>query len=77
MVKLPPPDSAEPLGPVAVARTVPEPWSEPKASPSRGADHRLPDPRADRVVVRPPTCTRKVTLFTFPVVPVEMVALVE
>ena len=76
-VKLPVPESAEPDGPVAVARTEPEPWSGPKAAPSRVAVHRLPDPLADSVVVRPPSWTRNDTLLTFPVVPVEMVALVE
>jgi len=41
------------------------------------ADHRLPDPVADSSIVRPSSCTWKVTLLTLPVVPVEMVALVE
>ena len=40
------PDSVEPPGPVAVARTVPEPWSGPKAPPLKVADHRLPEPLA-------------------------------
>src|SRR5436190_20754719 len=77
MVKLPEPDSVEPPGPVAVARTVPEPWSGPKAEPLRVADQRLPEPVASRVVVRPPTCTLKVTCLASPVVPVETVAEVE
>jgi hypothetical protein len=76
-VKLVPPDSAVPPGPVAVARTVPGPESDPKAAPLRVAIHRLPDPLASRKVVRPPSWIRNVTRSTLPVVPVEMVALVE
>src|SRR5205823_15072847 len=75
-VKLPSPDAAVPPGPVAVARTVPEPWSGVKAELLSWADQRLPDPVADSVVVRSPTSTRNVTWSTLPVVPVEIVALV-
>ena len=46
MVKLAGPDSVDPPGPVAVARTDPRPWSRPKAEPLRVADQRLPDPLA-------------------------------
>src|SRR4051794_11976338 len=76
-VKLPALDSVEPPGPGAGARTVPEPWSGPKAEPLRVADQRLPEPLAERVVVRPATWTLNVTRSASPVVPVEMVAVVE
>ena len=71
------PDSAVPDGPLAVADTDPEPWSGTKEPPLSMAVHRLPEPLADRVIVRPPTWTRKVTLLTLPVVPVAIVADVE
>src|SRR5687767_10231440 len=71
------PDSVVPPGPVAVARTVPEPESGLKAPPLRVADHRLPDRLAKSVVGRPATCTRNVTRRTCPEVPVDTVAVVD
>src|SRR5205807_8797227 len=52
MVKLVEPDSAEPPGPLASARTVPEPWSYPNDSPLWLSWHRLPHPPADSGIVR-------------------------
>lgn len=76
MVKLAGPDSVEPPGPVAVARTDPRPWPGEKAEPLSVADQRLPEPLAPSVVMRPPTCTLNVTVLASPVVPVETVAVV-
>lgn len=45
-VKLVVPDSVEPPGPEAVARTVPEPEPGLKVDPLRVACQRLPDPLA-------------------------------
>lgn len=40
------PDSVDPPGPEAIARTVPEPESGPNAAPLSVADQRLPEPLA-------------------------------